>query len=42
MKMIKSVTESCFNENSTLKNNTIKNENNNEIGERDKKKLKST
>ena len=42
MKIIKSVTESCFNENSTLKNNTIKNVNNNEIGERDKKKLKST
>ena len=40
--MIKSVTESCFIENSTLKNNTIKNVKINEIGERDKNKLKST
>ena len=40
--MIKSITESDFNENSTLKKNTIKKVKNNEIGERDKNKLKST
>lgn len=42
IEMIKSITESDFNENSTLKKNTIKKVKNNEIGERDKKKLKST